>query len=55
MVVNRSNSKARLDLGELERSLGEKVAARGILKTLLDRHPDSDVAESAKAKLKEIR
>ena len=35
--------------------LGEKVAARGILKTLLDRHPDSDVAESAKAKLKEIR
>jgi len=27
VVVNRSNSKTRLDLGELERSLGEKVAA----------------------------
>lgn len=27
VVVNRSNSKARLDLGELERSLGEEIAA----------------------------
>ncbi len=36
-------------------SLGEKVAARGILKTLLDRYPKSDVAASAKAKLKEIK
>jgi MinD-like ATPase involved in chromosome partitioning or flagellar assembly/CheY-like chemotaxis protein len=27
VVVNRSNSKARLDLGELERSLGEQVVA----------------------------
>ena len=27
LVVNRANSKARLDIGELERALGEKVSA----------------------------
>ncbi len=34
--------------------LGENVAARGILKTLLERHPDSDVAKFAEKKLKEL-
>ncbi len=34
--------------------LGENVAARGILKTLLERHPDSDVAKFAERKLKEL-
>lgn len=35
--------------------MGEKVAARGTLKTLLAKHPKSKVAEAAAAKLKELK
>jgi tol-pal system protein YbgF len=36
-------------------NLGDKVAAKGILKTLIEKHPDSNVADQAKDKLKELK
>ncbi len=52
---NRKVPAAHLKQAYAFIELDEKVAARGILKTLIDRYPKSDVAESAKAKLKELK
>ena len=51
---NRKVPAAHLKQAYSFAKLGEDVAARGILKTLLERHPDSDVAKFAEKKLKEL-
>lgn len=52
---NRKVPAAHLKQAYAFIAIGEKVAARGILKTIIKNYPKSDVAKAASGKLKEIK